>query len=169
MKRFTLTHEFDCSVDTLWKLNFDRELNEQLYRKALAFPHYEVQEFREDDREIFRRTLATPTVNAPAVVQKAMGSSFRYTEESRFNKGTKVCAFKGIPSVMADKLTTDGTMRVEALAGGARCRRVIEFTVEAKIFGVGGIFESTAEDNLRTSYDKNAAFLRQWIADKKLA
>lgn len=169
MKRFTITHEFNCSVDTLWKLNFDRELNEQLYRKALAFPSYEVQEFREDDREIFRRTQATPTVNAPAVVQKAMGSSFRYTEESRFNKATKVCTFKGIPSVMADKLTTEGAMRAEALDGGARCRRVIEFTVEAKIFGVGGIFESTAEDNMRQSYDKSAAFMNKWIAEKSLA
>ena len=168
MKRFTMTHEFNCSPDTFWKVNFDREMNEAMYKKGLGFPEYSVTELREDDREIFRRTLATPTVNAPAVVQKAMGSGFRYTEETRFNKATKVLTFKGIPSVMADKLLTDGTMRVEPLAGGARCRRTIEVTVDAKIFGVGGLFESTAEDNMRQSYDKSAAFLNKWLAEKNL-
>lgn len=168
MKRFTMTHEFNCSPDTFWKVNFDREMNEAMYKKGLGFPEYSVTELREDDREIFRRTLATPTVNAPAVVQKAMGSGFRYTEETRFNKATRVLTFKGIPSVMADKLLTDGTMRVEPLAGGARCRRTIEVTVDAKIFGVGGLFESTAEDNMRQSYDKSAAFMNKWLAEKNL-
>jgi hypothetical protein len=168
MKRFTMTHEFNCSPDSYWKLNFDKEMNEAMFRTGLKFPKYDITESREDDREIFRRTVATPTINAPAVVQKALGSSFQYTEESRFNKTTKVCTFKGIPSVMADKLITEGTMRVEALAGGARCRRVIEVMVEAKIFGVGGIFESTTEENVRMSYDKSASFVNQWIADKKI-
>ena len=169
MKRFTMTHEFNCSPDTFWKLNFDREMNEQMYKKGLGFPEYSVAEQREDDREIFRRTQATPTINAPAVVQKAMGSGFRYTEETRFNKATKVLTFKGIPSVMADKLTTDGTMRVDPIGDGKRCRRTIEVVIDAKIFGVGGIFESTAEDNMRQSYDKSAAFMNKWIAEKNLA
>jgi hypothetical protein len=41
-------------------------------------------------------------MDLPAVVQKALGSSFRFTEETRFNKVTKACTFKGIPSTMAD-------------------------------------------------------------------
>ena len=167
MKRFTMTHEFNCSPDTYWKVNFDREMNEQMYKKGLGFPEYTVQEQREDDREIFRRTLATPTINAPAVVQKAMGSGFRYTEETRFNKATKVSTFKGIPSVMADKLTTEGTFRVEAV-GANRCKRTIDFQVDAKIFAVGGVFEETAEKNLRQSYDVSARFMNKWIADKNL-
>ncbi len=167
MRRFTLTHEFNCSVETFWKLNFDREMNEAMFRQGLGFPDYQVQELKDTDTEIFRRTVATPKMDLPGVVQKALGSSFRYTEETRFNKTTKVCHFKGIPSTMADKLTTEGTFRVEA-AGANRCKRTIEFQVDAKIFAVGGVFEETAEKNLRQSYDVSARFMNKWIADKNL-
>jgi hypothetical protein len=167
MRRFTLTHEFNCSVETFWKLNFDREMNEAMFRQGLGFPDYTVQEFRETDAEIFRRTVATPKMDLPAVVQKAVGSSFRYTEESRFTKATQVCTFKGIPSTMADKLTTDGVMRVTAVGEG-KVKRTIDFSVDAKIFAVGGVFEETAEKNMRQSYDVSARFMAKWIADKGL-
>ncbi|MFO0653038.1 MAG: DUF2505 family protein [Polyangiales bacterium] len=167
MRRFTLTHEFNCSVETFWKLNFDREMNEAMFRQGLGFPDYQVQELKDTDTEIFRRTVATPKMDLPGVVQKALGSSFRYTEETRFNKTTKVCHFKGIPSTMADKLTTEGSFRVEAL-GANRCKRTIEFQVDAKIFAVGGVFEETAEKNMRQSYDVSARFMNKWIADKNL-
>ncbi len=165
MRKFTMTHEFDCSVDTFWKLNFDREMNEAMYRQGLGFPDYQVLELTDNDRETFRRTQATPKMDLPSVVQKALGSSFRYTEETRFNKATKVLTFKGIPSTMSDKLLTDGTMRVEALGEG-RCKRVIDVTVEAKVFAVGGVFEEAAEKNMRASYDSAAKFMNKWIHDK---
>ena len=167
MRRFTLTHEFNCSVETFWRLNFDREMNEAMFRQGLGFPDYQVQELKDTDAEIFRRTVATPKMDLPGVVQKALGSSFRYTEETRFNKTTKVCHFKGIPSTMADKLTTEGTFRVEAV-GANRCKRTIDFQGDAKIFAVGGVFEETAEKNLRQSYDVSARFMNKWIADKNL-
>ena len=167
MRRFTLTHEFNCSVETFWRLNFDREMNEAMFRQGLGFPDYQVQELKDTDAEIFRRTVATPKMDLPGVVQKALGSSFRYTEETRFNKTTKVCHFKGIPSTMADKLTTEGSFRVEAV-GANRCKRTIDFQVDAKIFAVGGVFEETAEKNMRQSYDVSARFMNQWIADKNL-
>ncbi len=167
MKRFTMTHDFDCSAEAFWKYNFDRALNDAMYTKGLGFPEYTVQELRDTDAEVFRRTSAVPKMDLPSVVQKALGSGFRYTEETRFNKSTKVCTFKGIPSTMADKLITDGTMRVTPL-GDTRCRRTIEVTVDAKIFGVGGIFEETAEKNMRTSYDRSAVFMNQWIKEHPL-
>ncbi len=167
MRRFTLTHEFNCSVDTFWKLNFDREMNEAMFKQGLGFPDYQVIELKDTDAEIFRRTVATPKMDLPGVVQKALGSSFRYTEETRFNKSTKVCTFKGIPSTMADKLTTEGSFKVETL-GANRCKRTIDFSVDAKIFAVGGVFEETAEKNMRQSYDVSARFMNKWIAEKNL-
>ncbi|MBL8602974.1 MAG: DUF2505 domain-containing protein [Myxococcales bacterium] len=166
-KKFTITHEFDCTPETYWRLNFDAEMNTTMYRDGLSFPEYRVEEFKETDAEIFRRTVATPKMDVPGAVQKIIGSNFRYTEETRFNKATKVAVFKGIPSTQAEKLKTDGTMRVEAL-GGNRCKRIVDFTVEAKIMLVGGVLEDTAEDNLRKSYSKNATFFAQWLNDKGL-
>lgn len=65
MRRFTLTHEFNVSLETFWNLNFDREMNEAMFRQGLGFPDYTVQEFRDTDTEIFRRTVATPKMEHP--------------------------------------------------------------------------------------------------------
>ena len=43
MTKFTMTHEFNCSVETYWKkLQFDEEVNNTLYKKTLGFPDYRV-------------------------------------------------------------------------------------------------------------------------------
>ena len=168
MNRFTMTHEFNCSVETYWtKLQFDREVNETMYLKALGFPEFSVLEYRDTDAETFRRVSVTPKMDMPAAVQKVLGSNFRYTEETRFDKKSGRATFKAIPSTMADKLTTEGTIRMESL-GPNKCRRIIDVTTEAKVMLVGSLLESTAEKNVRDGYDKGAAFFNKWIAEKGL-
>ncbi len=167
MRRFTMTHEFDCTPETYWKLNFDRDMNTAMYRDGLGFPDYTIQELRETDTTIFRRTVATPKMDLPAAVQRILGSNFRYTEETDFNKSTKVCTFKGIPSVQPEKLKTNGKMSVDALPNN-RCRRTIEIVSEANIMLVGGLLEETGEKNIRASYDKSARYTNRWIKEKGL-
>ena len=36
MNKFSVTHEFACTPETYWKLNFDREVNDALYKGAEA-------------------------------------------------------------------------------------------------------------------------------------
>ncbi|MEZ4394880.1 MAG: DUF2505 domain-containing protein [Polyangiales bacterium] len=168
MNKFTMTHEFNCSVETYWnKLQFDDEVNNALYKKALGFPEYSLLEHKDSETEIFRRVSVTPKMDMPAAVQKVLGSNFRYTEETRYNKKAGTMSFKAIPSTLADKLTTTGVLRMEAL-GPNRCRRIIDVTTEAKVMLVGGVLESTAEKNVRDGYDKGARFFNQWIAEKGL-
>lgn len=167
MHKFSVTHEFACTPATYWKLNFDREVNDALYKGVLRFPDYAVQELRDTDNEIFRRTVATPKMDLPAAVEKVLGKGFKYTEETTFDKKTGRATFKGIPSTMADKLTTVGAMKVEPV-GADRSRRTVEFSVDAKIMLVGGLMEQTAEKQMRDAYDKNATFINKWIADHGL-
>ncbi len=167
MHKFSVTHEFACTPATFWKLNFDREVNETLYKTVLRFPDYTVSELRDTDAEIFRRTVATPKMELPAAVQKVLGANFKYTEETTLDKKAGRATFKGIPSTMADKLTTNGVMKVEAV-GADRSRRVVEFTVDARVMLVGGLLEQTAEKQMRDAYDKNATFLNKWITDHDL-
>ncbi|MBI5516626.1 MAG: DUF2505 family protein [Deltaproteobacteria bacterium] len=166
--KFTMTHEFDCTVETFWsKVMFDKEMNEGLFKQALAFPEFNVLELRETDSEVFRRTISTPKMDVPGPVAKALGSSFKFTDELRYDKKARKATFKGIPSTMAEKLLTSGTIQCTDLPNG-RCRRVIEVTVEAKIFAIGGLFESTAEANMRKAYDTGAVYMNKWIAQKGL-
>ena len=166
MGKLTLTHEIRCNEETFWKIFFDKTFNETLFRSELGFPEYNILEQRETDAEIFRKISGQPKMNMPGPVMKALGSGFRYTEEGRLDKAKKIWSWKMTPSTLADKIRNEGTMRVEP-AGEGKVRRVTEMTLEAKIFGIGGLLESSSEKAMREGWDKSAVFMNRWIAEGK--
>jgi hypothetical protein len=166
MGKFTLTHEIQCDPETFWRVFLDKDFNTELFRDALGFPKFDIVEQRENDREIIRKVSGTPKMDVPGPVAKVLGSSFSYVEEGRFDKSSKTWHWKMIPSTMADKMKTEGIIRVEP-AGEGKCRRIADVTLEAKIFGIGGMMESAAEKNLRQGYDASATFMNKYIRDGK--
>lgn len=164
MAKFTITHEIPCSAETFWKVFFDKEFNETLFLKELRFPEFRVEEARDTDTTIFRRVVGQPKMDLPGPIAKLLGSSFKYSEDGTFDKATKIWRWKMTPSTLADKLRNEGTMRIEAI-GENRVRRIAEIIVEAKIFGIGGLMESTTEKELRNGWEKSAEFMRKWVSD----
>jgi hypothetical protein len=162
MGKFTVSHEINCDAETFWKVFLDKEFNEKLYKGRLGFPDFRILEQRDTDTETFRKVAGTPKMNVPGPVAKLLGSNFSYTEEARLNKSTKLWSWKMIPSAMADKLRNEGTMRVEP-AGEGKVRRVADLVIEAKVFGVGGLIESSAEKQLREGWDESAVFMNEWL------
>jgi len=163
MATFQMKHDLDCTPERFWQLVFDKEFSEQLF-KALEFPEWKLLEQREDDKEIFRLVKATPKMDAPGPVAKVLGSSFGYTEETRFDKATKTQRFVIKPSTLADKMRNEGTVRCEPVGEG-KCRRVVDIIAEAKMFGVGGMIESSLEKSFRTGWGKSAEFINKWVKD----
>jgi hypothetical protein len=164
--KFTVTHEINCNADTFWKIFFDKAFNETLYKQELGFPEFTVTSQEETDSQIIRKCAGRPKLNMPGPVMKLLGDGFRYTEVGTFDKAKKTWSWKMTPSAMADKLRQEGTMRVEPV-GDNKVRRIAELTNEAKIFGIGGLMESSAEKSLREGWDKSAVFFNRWIADGK--
>jgi Protein of unknown function (DUF2505) len=162
MATFTVTHEINCDEDTFWKLFLDKEFNERLYLDGLGFPEFSIVEQVETDAEIRRKTAGKPKMtNMPGPVAKLMGDSFRYTEVGTMDKKGRVWRYKLTPSTMADKLRQEGKITT-APAGEGKCKRIA-----AKVFGIGGLIESTTEKSLREGWDASAKFMNKWIADKK--
>jgi len=162
MGKFTVTHEIQCNAETFWKIFFDKDFNIKLYRENLGFPEFTIMDQRETDSEIARKVKGTPKMDVPGPVAKVLGSNFGYTEEGKFNKSTKLWQWKMIPGTMPDKLRNEGTLRIEPI-GESKVRRVADLIVEAKIFGIGGLIESSAEKQLRDGWDKSARFMNEWI------
>lgn len=162
MGKFTVTHEIRCDVETFWKIFLDKEFNQRLFRDELHFPEFNIVDQRETDNELTRRVTGTPKMDLPGPVAKLLGANFRYTEEGKLDKKTKVWTWKMIPSAMADKLRQEGSMRVEA-AGDKRVRRIADIVNEAKVFGIGGLIESSAEKQLREGWDRSATFMNKYI------
>ena len=61
------------------------------------------------------------------------------------------------PSSQADKIRHEGHLRVEDV-DAVRSRLRLDFTYEAKIFGVGGLLESFMEKTLREEWDRTVPF-----------
>jgi hypothetical protein len=166
MGKFTVTHEIRCNADSFWKLFFDKPFNDELYLKALGFPTFTIVDQRETDTQIIRKVTGQPKMNMPGPVAKLMGSNFAYTEDGTFDKATKVWRWKLTPSALADKMRNEGVLRVEPV-GDDKVRRVAELIIEAKVFGVGGLIESSAEKQLREGWDASAVFMNKYIAEHK--
>jgi hypothetical protein len=163
MATFTMRHDLDCDCDTFWRLFFENDFNEQLY-KALAFPEWKLLGSKETDKEIIRTVKAMPKMDAPAAVVKLLGSSFGYDEEGRFDKATKTHKFIIKPNVMTDKLRNEGTVKCEP-RGEGKSTRVVEIIAEAKVFGLGGMIESSFEKSFRTGWQQSADFINKWVKD----
>ena len=165
MIRFVARHLIHCDEKTFWKLFFSREVNTRMYAEVLKFPAFSIVEEHEDDRVLVRKAVGRPRVHAlPEAVQKMLGSSFQYVEDSTFDKAARTWRWKMTPSHMPDRLTNEGVLSIEP-AGQGRITRVADVRIEAKIFGIGRILEGIAEKELRAGWDESAAFLNKWVAE----
>lgn len=162
MPTFTMKHEIACDEATFWKVFVDKDFNEKLYREVLEFPEFAIVEQKDTDTEYRRKAVGKPKMNMPGPVQKLLGSSFGYTEEGRLDKAKGLWTFKITPSTLADKMRNEGNVRIEKI-DEKKVRRVVELTIEAKVFGVGGMLESTAEKSMRDGWEKSAVFMNDWV------
>ena len=161
MTTFTMTHDIDCDPDRFWELFFDREMNTALF-KAIGFPEWNIVDQKDTDKEIVRTIKATPKMELPGAVQKLIGPSFGYEEIGRFDKEKKIFRFVITPTAMANKVKNEGWVKCEA-KGPGKCTRVAEMVAEAKVFGIGGMIESSVEKGNKQGWADSAKFINEWI------
>ena len=131
MGTLKISHEINCNEETFWKLFFDKEFNEKLYKEGLGFPEYVNEEQTETDTEIKRRTKGRPKLaNIPGPVAKILGDKFGYVENGSMNKNEKVWRWKLTPSVMAEKIRQEGKLTIEPI-GDSKVRRNVEMVIDA--------------------------------------
>ena len=155
-----MKHDLDCTPEKFWEMFFDNALQGEIFLKLLHFPKWEVADFKDGDKEITRTTKAQPKMEVPGAVAKIIGDGFAYTEKGTFDKGTKVYKFVITPSTMAEKIKNEGVVRCEP-RGDGKCTRVVDITMEAKIFGIGGMIEKTFEKQTRDGWEASAKFLNE--------
>lgn len=167
MGTLKISHDIHCNEETFWQLFFDKEFNEKLYKDGLGFPEWVNEEQVETDAEVRRRTRGRPKLgNVPGPVAKLLGDKFGYVETGSMKKSEKVWRWKLTPSTLADKIRQEGSLRIEPIGDG-KIRRHVEMVIEAKVFGIGGILESTAEKQLKDGWDNSAVFMNRWIETNK--
>jgi hypothetical protein len=162
MGKLVITSEFNTDEATFWQVFFDKDFLVKLYTEALGFSEYAVLEQQETETELVRTVKGTPKMDAPGPIAKLLGRNFGYTEHGKFDRRTQVWSWKATPSTLAEKIRNEGSMRIEKI-GDNRVKRVTEIVIEAKVFGLGGLIESTAEKQLRKGWEDSVPFMQKWI------
>ena len=162
MKTVTSSTLLPCTPDIFWKTFLDERYTRALFMDELQFKEFTVLELSENARKI----RVVPKVNLPGPLQKLVGDSFGYEEHGTLDRARNEWTWRMVPR--KEIIATRGKVRVEA-TGDGHCRRNDEVVVEGKIFGLGGIIESTAEKEVRASAAKELAFFRRWLEEHKPA
>jgi hypothetical protein len=159
-----IKHVYNCSEQRFWKLFFDDQFNQQLFRDGLGFPHYEQLSFEETPDEIRRVTSVMPKVGQlPSALKKVIGEGIGYREHGVFNKESQRFALRVVANKIPDRLTVEGVLFTQPL-GESSCRRLFDATVEARMFGVAGLLEKRLIADLRASYADSADFTNRYLA-----
>lgn len=156
MKTVTGTALVPCTPETYWKVFLDERYARALFLDELQFKELTVLEQTDTTRKI----RVVPKLNLPGVLQKAVGDSFAYEEHGTLDRARNEWTWRMVPR--KEIVATRGKLRLEP-AGDGQCRRHDEVIIEGKIFGVGGLIESTAEKEIRASWAKELAFLTRWL------
>lgn len=100
----------------------------------------------------------------PAPVAKVLGHSrFAYVDELEFDLATNQGSWKILPSIFPDKVTAGGTLRFADQGGAAR--RIVDGSVEVRVFGIGGIVERFICADAEKSYADAAEFTRRYLRE----
>ena len=159
MRRLSESHIYSCDVDKFWSVFLDDAYQKGLYLEQLRFPAFAILE----KTDTVRRMKITPKMNLPGPVEKLLGDSFAYEEHGTLDRAKNEFRWRMVPSTMKDKLFTQGTVRIES-AGEGKVRRTDDVSIEAKIFGVGGLIEQSAEKEIRAGWTAERVFLERWLA-----
>jgi hypothetical protein len=168
MKTSTASAVLPCTPDAFWKSFLDESYLSALYLDELECRAFAVLELGDTSRKL---RIVPRMKLLPAPVAKLIGESFAYEEHGTLGRATNEWTWRMVQPAnldpkskpRKDAVTMYGTVKVEA-SGNGHCRRTDNFTIEAKIFGLGGLIESSIQKELENARAKEYAFLARWVA-----
>ena len=167
MKTATASVVLPCSPERFWSVYLDPAYLRALYLDELRYKGLEVLEVTPTSRKL----RVVPKLNMPGPIEAMIGDSFAYEDHGTLDSARNEWTWRMVQPQQLDPrakprkdvVTTRGVVRVTAL-GPNECRRTDELVIEAKIFGLGGVIEASADKEARAAWDKEFAFLKRWLA-----
>ena len=162
MGKFQIRHVIHVPADRFYEEVFlNEDFNRRMYNEELGFG-YELLEWNEATGR--RRSRIEPKVEVPAVIRKVLGDSVSFVEEGTYEKSTHRYDFRVVPNTLAEKIKITGDMVLQAQ--GEHCLRLVNFDIQAKIFGVGKVLESFIQKSTCDRYDQTAEFTNRYLDSK---
>lgn len=164
--RYTISDDFDTSLEHYWQVFFDDAYNAELYKRLrVGREVLEVKQEGEGEALVIRRKIKlSPQREVPALVAKFVKGAITYTEQGTFTARTNTLEIVTIPGFMADQLTTRGTYKLQSL-GPTKVRRTWDGEISCKIPLLGGKVEKHIVEEVTNSYRDTTEFTRKWLVD----
>ena len=167
MKQATASVTLNCTPERFWQVFLDPAYARALYLDELGYRALDVLETSDTARKL----RVVPKLNLPGPIASLIGDSFAYEDHGTLDRARNVWTWRMVqPAVLApgakprkNVVTTSGTLRIETI-DATTCRRVDTLDIEAHVFGLGGIIESTAEKEARAAWAKEFDFLKRRLA-----
>jgi hypothetical protein len=163
MQRHKIEHEIHCSPERMWELFFSDEFNIEMYEKGLGFPSCKVPDKTDDGNVLHRRMVMIPKVEMPKPLAKIVGDRIGFEEIGDWVRNANEYRWKIVLAAFGDKVRIEGTMRLVPHGNGHSMRKV-EFSVDANLFGVGGLMEKTSAQNVLDGWNSSAKWINGWLA-----
>jgi hypothetical protein len=169
MAGFRTDNVLACSEATYWdKIFLDDEYNRRLFLDELRFTEWRELARDQEGELLKRRVKASPHVGeVPGALKALVGDGIGYEERGTLVRKKNRYEAKAIPNRLGDKVTVTITMATTPV-DAERCRLVVEGSVTAKIFVIGGLLEQRMVSDLRRSYEKSAEFTNRFAGEKGL-
>ncbi|MGB8331345.1 MAG: DUF2505 family protein [Polyangiales bacterium] len=166
MKTSTTSAVLPCTPDIFWASFLDESYFRALYLDELECRAFAVLQITNTTRKL----RIVPKMKLPAPVAKLIGESFAYEEHGALDRPRNEWTWRMVQPAnldprskpRKDAVAMHGTVRVEA-AGDSYCRRTDNFSIEARIFGLGALIESSIDKELQSARAKEYAFLTRWV------
>lgn len=153
-------HRIEMPMARYIELMFDPEFDKRMNLEAMNSQAYQNLERSVDGPSWVMRSKITPQDNMPGFLKKLLGGSFYFDERRTHQKGSDTASGELTPSSLKDKVRM--TYKIRLVPDGENaCRRIMEWDVEVKIFGVGGQIEKFAAGEMERGMDVSARFFNQ--------
>ena len=169
MADFRVEHRFNCSEESFWsKVFFDSEYNQRLFFDHLKFSGFRELKNEDQGEQVHRVVEAVPPIgDLPGPLKTVVGDGVGYEERGVFERKARRYQATVVPNRLADKISVK--IEISTVADGPEhCKRIAQGSVNAKIFGVGGMLEKKMVADLQKSYEKSAAFTNAFVAEKSI-
>lgn len=148
-----VSHEFPFSAQRYLEIFLDPAFATYV-KEHSKLDVYDVERQETVGGVLKRTVLVVPRAELPGWMSKLLGGrQLAYREHMTHAEGSDRLQMEMVPTVLADKLSIKGEVKLEAL-GAERCRRSARITVKASILGLGSKLEEKIGENARSGYDK---------------
>jgi hypothetical protein len=161
--KYVIEHTFEgLSLTEFETLFFDEKFNVAL-GESLRLGRTLVRLDRGPDR-IVRHLRCEPKREPGSASAKFFGDKRAgWDEELEYEVGKFHGRWKTIPSLLADKISTSGTIEFAPAPNGVR--RIVKGEVTVSIFGVGRQLEKAAVAGIEKGYAAGADFTASWVRE----